>query len=66
MQWRQIVAGYNGMILDIPPQLGWKLRERYHGWEGENGVIANITACLDLEKEEKQRVIEVLMAVIEY
>jgi hypothetical protein len=45
---RKTVAGYYRLIIDSPPEFGWKLLDRCHQWEGEDGVIENIITCFDL------------------
>jgi hypothetical protein len=70
VQWRHMFSGYYRLMLQSPPETTYKKGDRFHGWEGEDGVIAHILTTFDLKKEDKKedkkQVKKVLLNVTEW
>jgi hypothetical protein len=54
MQWRQMIAGYYRLILNNPPEKGYMARDRFLGWEGDDGVINHIQHHFGLDQGSKK------------
>jgi hypothetical protein len=57
---------YYHLLLGSPPETRGKIRDRFEGWDGGEGVIEHIMATFDFQTDEKTRVRKVLEGVREY
>jgi hypothetical protein len=50
MQGRQMIAGYYRLLLNNPPEKGFMARDRFLGWEGDDGVTNHIQHHFGLDQ----------------
>jgi hypothetical protein len=66
MQWRQMIAGYYRLILNNPPEKGYMARDRFLGWEGDDGVINHIQHHFVLDQGSRTKIRRIVHSIKEY
>jgi hypothetical protein len=56
MQLRNIIAGYYRLVLNNPPEKGYRAHDKFPGWEGDDGVINHIQQYFGLDQGSRKTI----------
>jgi hypothetical protein len=66
MQWRQMSAGYHRLVLNNPPEKGYRAHDKFSGWEGDDGVINHIQQHFGLDQGKRTKSRRIVHSIKEY
>jgi hypothetical protein len=63
IQWRQMIAGYYCLVLNNPQEKGYMARDRFLGWEGDDGGINHIQQHFGLDQGSRTKIRRIVHSI---
>jgi hypothetical protein len=63
MQWRQMIDGYYRLVLNNPPEKGYRAHDKFPGWEGDDGVINHIQQHFGLDQGRRTKIRRIVHSI---
>jgi hypothetical protein len=66
IQWCQMIAGYYRLVLNNPPEKVYMARDRFLGWEGDEGLINHIQQDFGFDQGSRTKIRRIVHSIKEY
>jgi hypothetical protein len=66
MQLRKIIAECYRLVLNNPPEKGYRAHDKFPGWEGDDGLINHIQQHFGLDQRRRTKIKRIVHSIKEY